>query len=129
MTKQKEKAPDGDNARVRFALYTDEATLGQVKQNYKQDGCGCMSEYVTNLYFESGIEGKSHFRYLTPRECLLFMGFTDEDYRNIVKCNPEVHKGSVLFPRDKIIRMAGNSIPVKLLEGVFYQILLLDKKI
>lgn len=82
-----------------------------------------------NLYFESGIEGKSHFRYLTPRECLLFMGFTDKDYRNIVKCNPEVHKGSVLFPRDKIIRMAGNSIPVKLLEGVFYQILLLDKKI
>lgn len=47
MTKQKEKAPDGDNVRVRFALYTDEATLEQVKQNYKQDGCGCMSEYVT----------------------------------------------------------------------------------
>lgn len=47
MTKQKEKAPDGDNARARFALYTDEATLEQVKQNYKQDGCGCMSEYVT----------------------------------------------------------------------------------
>ena len=82
-----------------------------------------------NIYFDSGIEGKSHFRYLTPRECLLFMGFIDEDYRNIVKCNPEVHKGSVLFPRDKIIRMAGNSIPVKLLEGIFYQISLLDKKI
>ena len=47
MTKQKGKAPDGDNARVRFALYTDEAPLEQVKQNYKQDGCGCMSEYVT----------------------------------------------------------------------------------
>ena len=54
------------------------------------------------------------------------MGFTDEDYRNIVKDNPEIHKGSVLFPRDKIIRMAGNSIPVKLLEGVFYQIKMLD---
>lgn len=79
-----------------------------------------------NLYFDSGIKGKSHFRYLTPRECLLFMGFTDEDYRNIVKDNPEIHKGSVLFPRDKIIRMAGNSIPVKLLEGVFYQIKMLD---
>ncbi len=26
-----------------------------------------------NLYFDSGIKGKSHFRYLTPRECLLFM--------------------------------------------------------
>lgn len=47
MTKQKEKVPDGDNVRVRFALYTDEATLEQVKRNYKQDGCGCMSEYVT----------------------------------------------------------------------------------
>ena len=82
-----------------------------------------------NIYFDSGIKGKSHFRYLTPRECLLFMGFTDEDYRSIVRDNPEIHKGSVLFPRDKIIRMAGNSIPVKLLEGVFYQIRLLDKKI
>lgn len=82
-----------------------------------------------NIYFDSGIEGKSHFRYLTPRECLLFMGFTDEDYRNIVQHNPEIHKKSALFPRDKIIRMAGNSIPVKLLEGIFYQISLLDKKI
>ena len=82
-----------------------------------------------NIYFNSGIEGKSHFRYLTPRECLLFMGFTDEDYRNIVQHNPEIHKKSALFPRDKIIRMAGNSIPVKLLEGIFYQISLLDKKI
>lgn len=82
-----------------------------------------------NMYFDSGITGKSNFRYLTPRECLLFMGFTDEDYQNIVDYNPEIHRGSVLFPRDKIIRMAGNSIPVKLLEGVFYQIKLLDRKI
>lgn len=79
-----------------------------------------------NLYFDSGIEGKSKFRYLTPRECLLFMGFTDQDYRNIVANNPDVHKGSLLFPRDKIIRMAGNSIPVKLLEGIFLQIKYLD---
>lgn len=80
-----------------------------------------------NLYFDSGIEGKSKFRYLTPRECLLFMGFADEDYRHIVSENPEIHKGSLLFPRDKIIRMAGNSIPVKLLEGVFLQIKYLEE--
>lgn len=78
-----------------------------------------------NLYFDKGIEGKSKFRYLTPRECLLFMGFTDEDYENIVKDNPK-HHGTTLFPRDKIIRMAGNSIPVKLLEGIFLQIKNLD---
>lgn len=82
-----------------------------------------------NIYFDSGINGRSHFRYLTPRECLLFMGFTDEDYKKVICDNPEINKGSVLFPRDKIIRMAGNSIPVKLLEGIFYQIGLLNKKI
>ena len=79
-----------------------------------------------NLYFESGIEGRGQFRYLTPRECFLFMGFTDEDFDNVIKNNPEIHKNSKLFPRDKLIRMAGNSIPVKLLEGIFYQIKLLD---
>lgn len=82
-----------------------------------------------NLYFDLGGEGKSKYRYLTPRECLLFMGFTDEDYENIVKNNPEIHKGSVLFPRDKIIRMAGNSIPVKLLEGIFWQIKQIDEQV
>ncbi len=82
-----------------------------------------------NLYFDLGGAGKSKFRYLTPRECMLFMGFTDEDYEHIVMNNPEIHKGSVLFPRDKIIRMAGNSIPVKLLEGIFWQIKLIDEQV
>ena len=79
-----------------------------------------------NLYFDSGIDGRSKFRYLTPRECLLFMGFTDEDYRKLKYNNIEFHKGDALFARDKIIRLAGNSIPVKLLEGIFYQILRID---
>ena len=70
-----------------------------------------------NVFFDSKIPGRSTFRYLTPRECFLFMGFTDEDFDNVIRDNPEVHKNSKLFPRDKLIRMAGNSIPVKLLEG------------
>lgn len=80
-----------------------------------------------NLYFDSGIEGRGLFRYLTPRECFLFMGFTDQDFDNVIKYNPEVHKGSKLFARDKLIRMAGNSIPVKLLEGIFLQVKQIDK--
>ena len=79
-----------------------------------------------NLYFDCNIEGRGKFRYLTPRECFLFMGFTDEDFDNVIKNNPEVHKNSKLFPRDKLIRMAGNSIPVKLLEGIFLQIKIID---
>lgn len=82
-----------------------------------------------NLYFESGIEGRSKWRYLTPRECFLFMGFTNEDFDNVIKNNPEVHKNNKLFPRDKLIRMAGNSIPIKLLEGIFYQIQKIDSLI
>ena len=79
-----------------------------------------------NVFFDSKIPGRSTFRYLTPRECFLFMGFTDEDFDNVIRDNPDVHKNSKLFPRDKLIRMAGNSIPVKLLEGIFYQIKQLD---
>lgn len=79
-----------------------------------------------NLYFQSGIEGRSQFRYLTPRECMLFMGFTDADYDALKNNNIEFHKGDFLFARDKVIRMAGNSIPVKLLEGVFLQIIKID---
>ncbi len=82
-----------------------------------------------NLWFDSGQEGKSCFRYLTPRECMLFMGFRDGDYRNIKKRNVEYHKGSWFFPRDKIIRMAGNSIPVKLLEGMFLLLKNIDEYI
>lgn len=80
-----------------------------------------------NLYFDSGIESKSKFRYLTPRECLLFMGFEDRDFQNIKKRNIEFHKGDWFFPRDKIIRMAGNSIPVKLLEGMFWLMIQTDR--
>lgn len=74
-----------------------------------------------NLYFNSKIKGKSKWRYLTPRECLLFMGFKDKDYEVLIKNNIK-SRNSTIFPRDKIIRLAGNSIPVKLLEGFFYQI-------
>lgn len=75
-----------------------------------------------NIYFDSGVGKRGKFRYLTPRECLLFMGFEDEDYDNIQKNNPVQRGRSCLFPRDKIIRMAGNSIPIKMLEGFFYQL-------
>ena len=66
-------------------------------------------------------------RKLTPKECWRLMGFTDEDFKQLRKYNAEFHKGDALFARDKIIRMAGNSIPVKLLEGIFYQVRKIDE--
>lgn len=85
-----------------------------------------------NLYFDpNSFEGFNNeklgkFRYLTPRECFLFMGFEEKDFDKIIKNNPK-HHGTTLFSRDKLIRMAGNSIPVKLLEGIFLQIKQLDE--
>lgn len=55
------------------------------------------------------------------------MGFKDKDFRHIKRRNVEMHKGDYLFPRDKIIRMAGNSIPVKLLEGLFWLMIQTDE--
>lgn len=82
-----------------------------------------------NIFFDTHIDGRSTFRYLTPRECLLFMGFRDSDYEKLQENNPLQRKNSKLFPRDKIIRLAGNSIPVKMLEGFFYQLYDLEKMI
>lgn len=47
MNKKNENELSEENNRVRFALYTDETTLDLVEQHYKEDGCGCRSEYIS----------------------------------------------------------------------------------
>ena len=47
MSKNKEKELSEAKDSVRFALYTDEDTLDLVEQHYKEDGCGCKSEYIS----------------------------------------------------------------------------------
>ena len=47
MNKNDENELSEGNNRVRFALYTDETTLDLVEQHYKEDGCGCRSEYIS----------------------------------------------------------------------------------
>lgn len=73
------------------------------------------------ISFSKGGKGKSKFRFLTPRECLLFMGFNKNDYDSLT-CFNDLCLKSKFFKRDIIYHMAGNSIPVNLLESVFYQI-------
>lgn len=79
-----------------------------------------------NLYFDVG-NGRSKYRYLTPRECFLLMGFDEQDFDAIVDNNIPARKGAQFFCRDKLIRLAGNSISVLMLENVFKQILDIDK--
>ncbi len=74
-----------------------------------------------NLYMRAE-NGKSEFRYLTPRECFLLMGFAESDYERLVKNNIKSKANGMFFTRDNMIKMAGNSIAVNVLEQIFKQI-------
>lgn len=72
-------------------------------------------------YFEYTQSGKSKFRYLTPRECFLLMGFKEKDYERIIRNNFKNRKKD-FFTIEKLNRMAGNSIVVNVLEEIFKQV-------
>lgn len=82
-----------------------------------------------NIFFDYNGNTRSKFRYLTPRECFLLMGFNEDDFDNIIDNNTESRKGSKFFSNDILVKLAGNSIPVKILEQVFVQINYLFNKI
>lgn len=69
----------------------------------------------------------SKYRFLTPRECFLLMGFDENDYEKIIKNNLASRKGSLFFSRDKMYKLAGNSIVVNVLEQIFDTIVSLDE--
>lgn len=77
--------------------------------------------------YDSGRIGKSTFRYLTARECLLLMGFEDRDYEVLIENNFKKNATSDFFTTTKITKMAGNSIVVPVLEAVFTQMLYVDE--
>lgn len=80
-----------------------------------------------NLFLDFD-NGKSKFRYLTPRECFMLMGFDEKDYEVLVKNNFKIKSNRKFFTRDNMIRLAGNSIAVNMLEAVFMQVTdILDK--
>lgn len=74
-----------------------------------------------NIYLNFD-NGRSAFRYLTPRECFILMGFDEEDYDNVLNNNVLIKKNGYLFTRDKMIRLAGNSIAVNVLVAIFRQV-------
>ena len=56
---------------------------------------------------------------------MLLMGFDDKDYESLIENNPDYSR-STFFARDKIYKLAGNSIVVNVLEQVFDAIVNLD---
>lgn len=79
--------------------------------------------------YESSKEGMSSFRYLTPREGFLLMGFDEDDYDKVINNNFQSFRSNKFFTRDKLNKMAGNSIVVNVLEEIFKQIDYIDKNL
>ena len=71
--------------------------------------------------------GLIDYKYLTPRECFLLMGFDEEDYQRIIDNNFKSRKNEMFFSRDKLYKMAGNSIVVNVLEEIFRQIIQIEE--
>lgn len=73
-------------------------------------------------------ENKSKFRYLTPRECFLLMGFSEKDFDLLLKENFQYNIGRKFITNEKLNKLAGNSIVVNILERVFEQVIDIDSK-
>ena len=65
---------------------------------------------------------KADFRYITPREAFLLMGFQEEDYDSLIKNNFLTNIRYNFFTNDKLTKMAGNSIVVNVLVEIFREI-------
>ena len=70
-----------------------------------------------------------HYRNLTPRECFLLMGFDEKDFDNLEAQNDVVRKGQKMLPQSKLIKLAGNSIVVPVLEEIFKQVVELNQQL
>ena len=75
------------------------------------------------ITYKNYARGKTKWRYLTPRECFKLMGFDEIDFENVIKDNPTVTKNRNLYSTEKLIKLAGNSIVVDVLEAIFRQIM------
>ncbi len=73
------------------------------------------------IAYKSNKKGKSNYRNLTPRECFMLMGFDESDFQSLIDQNFISRKNN-FFTREKLIRLAGNSIVVNVLEAIFKQV-------
>ncbi|WP_336297101.1 DNA cytosine methyltransferase [Limosilactobacillus fermentum] len=80
-------------------------------------------EYKNN----SLVDWNTHYRNLTPRECFLLMGFNERQYDDLMRSNVSVREGKRMLADTKLIKLAGNSIVVPVLEAIFKQVVDLNE--
>ncbi len=93
-------------------------TISTKQDRWPQSGlifCNLDGKLINNEEENININGdKAPYRFLTPREQLLLMGFENSTYDKLKEIG---------MSRTKIQMMAGNSIVVQNLEAIFAQIL------
>lgn len=62
---------------------------------------------------------KANFRYLTPRESFILMGFDESDYESLINNNIIISGNKPLLTKFKIAKMAGNSVVVNVIKEIF----------
>lgn len=67
--------------------------------------------------------GKINYRNLTPRETFLLMGFDETDFDKLEENNFYVSKSRKILSHSKLLKLAGNSIVVAILETIFKNII------
>lgn len=69
-----------------------------------------------------GNKEKCQYRFLTPRECFLLMGFEEKDYNILINNQMYTMGNNVIFSNERLYKLAGNSIVVNVLEEIFKQV-------
>ena len=114
-TPSRQKIIDENDKILKDGCYIDVLKTITTKQD-RNPNSGVI-EYVNPC------EGKANWRYLTARECFLAMGFDERDYEILMNNNFDIAKNRKLFSESKLIKMAGNSIVVNVLEAIFMQVI------
>lgn len=84
--------------------------------------------------YDTEKKNKCKYRFLTPRECFLLMGFEEKDYDILLKNQMNIMGDNLLFSKERLYKLAGNSIVVNVLEEIFKQVdyinnnILIDEK-
>ena len=108
-----------------YPLIAKPITANNIKKYYLQNYTNFQSEaYVYDINYSgptltasgamSRIKlyfGPNQIRMMNPQECFAYMGFKKPDFQKVLQTN--------LIAQSKLIYLAGNSIPVQILEAIF----------
>ncbi|MFY2153811.1 DNA (cytosine-5-)-methyltransferase [Mammaliicoccus sciuri] len=72
---------------------------------------------------------KAPYRNLTSREAFLLMGFDEKDYELLMNNNIKVSSNRYFLSNSKLLRLAGNSIVVNILEEIFTELIHIKQNI